>query len=63
MASDPNLKVRVKLNARCLVDRVKREKDEIVEVPEAIADSFGVRVDASGQPLKSLKPAEKQLEA
>lgn len=55
MASDPNLKVRVKLHARCLVDKLVREAGEIVEIHNGIADAFGVRVDADGKELKAPK--------
>jgi hypothetical protein len=59
MASDPKLKVKVKLHARCLVDRQIREAGEEVFVEDAIADSFGVRVGSEkpGKPEKVEKPA------
>ena len=52
------LKVRVKLAARCLVDGVIREKDEIVELPELIADSFG-EVQGKKQAANSGQQSEK----
>ena len=53
-------KVKVKLAARCLVDGAKREKGEVVEIDEEIAQYFGtVEKPEAKADAKESKPEKK----
>lgn len=54
-------KVRVKLAAKCLVNGVKREAGEIVEIEESIAEFFGTPPTAKD--VKESVPAAEPVPA